>query len=943
MNNRKTYKHTNSDKKLVHQLDVFIQKSLDLYQFKDYPKEIIEAPNEVARLLTSYKSFIPDLVIFNKKFNKNDCFYHNIDTYNNPYPRMKFVLRPKNQYNSSTNQTDNPDNTYQSFTNYNEVKDDYYENYGPDEEDPQWLDCKVEDFNASKVNFLSLPKNSQLSKAKEDYVTKDNTMKIKDKDIEKENDENDKQQENPRSDVNLNVDLLAQLESFFENKEINEKPKLELKSKMAGNKENISENIKNNPINSGNTTINDSNWADKLNLFKQHYDSNISQPKQVINQTINHHELKFKNEEANRIEDVKQENGINCENHYTNSEKINNFEVENFNELLNKFKSIPVPSENKELAINNPHHQNLNNPNHSNEQLNSSIEDNLANLKNLINDKDYDDNNEYNNLNDLISEQMNQIVDQLERSMELPDKKVKDTELLGLSHPVLTDDKFDLENIPRSLSSVNFQKDETTSNIYNTPKTEDQINKQESADNLYRAKSENLLNNMNTLENEANSLNNNRNELPFSNPLQFLENPIYVVIKNLNQKGWVITLADTEKVINCFNSFELLAFYEGELKKGLSINSLCATDYDTDMCFTPQNLYEVIKDNLVMLKNKKKEQLQLLHNQAMINKMTMNSLNLIKNNSKGNLMNQTKQVPPQHTIPGNTSNKKSGSDNKGNNNKDGSNNANFNQNVGSLNNQNSNLNPNFLNPISMNQINPLNSLNPMNMMNQMNHYMMVANNMQMMKNQNIRSTINLNNANNTSNVNNNLNNVSSNVNNNNFNSPNVDTKSPCQQSGSNTNSNTSSKIPQNMMLNVQNMPNPYIIPNNMYNMNPNMTGGPNFNGMMNGFPYGMVNRQIPMSLNLNFNIVNNDIRMNNIMINSNVTSTTTPLESKTSDSNLNLDKKATTQSSSETLKPKEEPKKEVSKVKAFLNSIGQPNTSTTNASKTEATKKKNKK
>ena len=56
-------------------LDEFIQTSLDKYHFVDPKEEMYEATGVYSKYIVSNKSAIPDLVIWNKKFNKNDCFY----------------------------------------------------------------------------------------------------------------------------------------------------------------------------------------------------------------------------------------------------------------------------------------------------------------------------------------------------------------------------------------------------------------------------------------------------------------------------------------------------------------------------------------------------------------------------------------------------------------------------------------------------------------------------------------------------------------------------------------------------------------------------------------------------------------------------------------------------------------------------------------------------
>lgn len=67
--------------------DDFIQKALDKYQFVEPWDELYRATDSYSKLIISNKSAIPDLVIFNKKFNKNYCFFETKSSGFNPFPR----------------------------------------------------------------------------------------------------------------------------------------------------------------------------------------------------------------------------------------------------------------------------------------------------------------------------------------------------------------------------------------------------------------------------------------------------------------------------------------------------------------------------------------------------------------------------------------------------------------------------------------------------------------------------------------------------------------------------------------------------------------------------------------------------------------------------------------------------------------------------------------
>ena len=67
--------------------DDFIQNSLNKYSFVDPWNELYEATGVYSKYIVSNKSAIPDLVIYNKKFNKNECFFESKTTDFNSYPR----------------------------------------------------------------------------------------------------------------------------------------------------------------------------------------------------------------------------------------------------------------------------------------------------------------------------------------------------------------------------------------------------------------------------------------------------------------------------------------------------------------------------------------------------------------------------------------------------------------------------------------------------------------------------------------------------------------------------------------------------------------------------------------------------------------------------------------------------------------------------------------
>ena len=87
-------------------LDEFIQSSLDKFKLVDPMSELYKATNNDANSIISHKSTIPDLVIWNKKFNKNDCFYDYKLNKENLFPRYQFYLRVKGTKNDKDKKKD---------------------------------------------------------------------------------------------------------------------------------------------------------------------------------------------------------------------------------------------------------------------------------------------------------------------------------------------------------------------------------------------------------------------------------------------------------------------------------------------------------------------------------------------------------------------------------------------------------------------------------------------------------------------------------------------------------------------------------------------------------------------------------------------------------------------------------------------------------------------
>ena len=83
----------NQKMQLHKELDKYIQNCLNKFRFVEPQKDFYNIVDKERKSIISYKSTIPDLVIWNQTFNKNECFFDSDLSIKNPFPRFKFFLR----------------------------------------------------------------------------------------------------------------------------------------------------------------------------------------------------------------------------------------------------------------------------------------------------------------------------------------------------------------------------------------------------------------------------------------------------------------------------------------------------------------------------------------------------------------------------------------------------------------------------------------------------------------------------------------------------------------------------------------------------------------------------------------------------------------------------------------------------------------------------------
>ena len=108
-------------------LDEFIQKCLDNFKFVEPKKELYDATGNDKDLIISHKSTIPDLVIWNKTFNKNKCFIGANASLPNEFPRYLFYIKIKKNKKKHLNKN----NYNNKFIKENDFDLDFFEDKQP--------------------------------------------------------------------------------------------------------------------------------------------------------------------------------------------------------------------------------------------------------------------------------------------------------------------------------------------------------------------------------------------------------------------------------------------------------------------------------------------------------------------------------------------------------------------------------------------------------------------------------------------------------------------------------------------------------------------------------------------------------------------------------------------------------------------------------------------
>lgn len=578
------------------ELDDFIQISLDKYHFVDPAKQLYDSTGFSANAIVSHKSAIPDLVIYNKKFNKNECFYDADSSIINLFPRLKYILKakplnyPPSSNNSSQNvinkekftsansylksvysETDNKSSANSNLNKQNNnnieiKKEEFYgeklnsnnlngmnngnnianhkdKKFDDFEEDPEWGDIDVNDLKNTKVQFKFLPAPKK----------EDNSSSIK-------KTTSNQQQEELLRNNNLEEVGDKSLEKIqYNHTNFNNNSNANFESKDNQNKYNKS-------ISGNNQII---HTFDKNSLFSEDFSmQNLNNNRNFAlnNNTLNQQRRGSKNFSPNNnisnIPTYKLKQGDSIKTDLTEQNNLIRA-MSSGKELFSVFDSSP--SNNKF-----PQNSNYFNDNKG-EKFNQAHE--MQMMQNHI------INNSGNLLNKFINPNSN-----FERHQQLEE------EIQNFNFS-----KSNNVNDSNNLSNQSIRNQNNINSIINN-RTNFQSNNT----------NHNLLN-PNTISNYYNEAESSQKPIP-----PFLEDPVFIVTKNLFNAGWLL-MNQQNKILASFNSVELLGFLEEEVKSGNNLREFCLSDHQTDMYFNPMQLYEVLKESIPrILETVKKQKEPLL-------------------------------------------------------------------------------------------------------------------------------------------------------------------------------------------------------------------------------------------------------------------------------------------------------------------------------------------
>ena len=260
--------------------DSFINKCMSLFSFVDPAAKLYQATGCYSKYIISNKSCRPDLVIYNKTFNKNLCFYDYVSTYRNDYnkfPRVKFDL-PSNPKGSYRNIHKHFDKVIMREVEYPADK----------EEDKNEInDNIIKDLNNDQEQIDPIEKD--LNNNINNNITNTNVLT------------EDKQLTN----TNIFLKHIQEIDNHLDSNEITHVDNI-----IINNDNTISDNI-NNDTNT-NIELNGNNNIDNTNNINEDNNKNIKEEpiktEEKLNPTINENTNKIIDDNNIKLEEIKTDN-----------------------------------------------------------------------------------------------------------------------------------------------------------------------------------------------------------------------------------------------------------------------------------------------------------------------------------------------------------------------------------------------------------------------------------------------------------------------------------------------------------------------------------------------------------------------------------------------------------------------------------------------------------
>ena len=292
---------------LQKQNDEWIQNLLNHYKYCEEKKEFDENTGDDVDLIISHKPIIPDLVIYNKTFNKNNCFVEGNIKERNNFPRKQFYIRftdkdkeefkkfnanrkkekekkIENNYSSSDLKKDN--NNYNNNTDNNlkkieSINEEIQKNEKKNEEINENIDKNGDNNNEEKEKEKTEKVEEENdSDSEEDNNNEENEDEEKEE-KENENDPNGESKNKEKKEFNINVNgiqnnfddgisnLSTASKDFYEFYPKNFNKNINQKNNNMNNNSNINNNITNIISN-----MNNNNMNNNLNIINPNFDFN---------------------------------------------------------------------------------------------------------------------------------------------------------------------------------------------------------------------------------------------------------------------------------------------------------------------------------------------------------------------------------------------------------------------------------------------------------------------------------------------------------------------------------------------------------------------------------------------------------------------------------------------------------------------------------------------